>query len=391
MTDVSRNSSRIPRRWPRLLALALLSLALHLLLVDWGKRHLLGTAAQDEPVLTVELRPLPPPRQPVSLPVAKPAAPKKTAAAPARKAPPPTPIEPPDEPIRETVETIAPQPAVTAAAEAGAASGNGNGKAEASPGQGDDTGPAQAQAPTAAGEHYDTNPPPSARLGYDAQSTRDGLPNPYRGTTTLDWKNDGRNYHLEVITKALWITWANFSSRGAIDAFGVSPELYTEQTGRRAATNTHFQRERKLISFSASTETYPRRGGEQDRASVLLQLAAIGRGDATRFQPGSVIDLFVAGARDGEVWRIQVLGEEQIRLPIGELRAWHVARMPTPGTYDKRIDIWLAPQHEWYPARVLYTDLRRDGEVVDLKLSEIERPASTETIENNSAPAAQNR
>ena len=63
------------------------------------------------------------------------------------------------------------------------------------------------------------------------------------------------------------------------------------------------------------------------------------------------------------------IGEEAIKLPIGVLQTWHVVRVPKPGAYEDRIDIWLAPQHEWYPARLRYTDPRPNGDVTELSLS----------------------
>ncbi|MBO9536548.1 DUF3108 domain-containing protein [Herbaspirillum sp.] len=361
MTEVSRH----PRRWPRVLALVALSLALHLLLVDWGKRHLIASAAPDsQQAISVVLRPVPPPQQPVSLPAAKPPAPKNTppkkTAAP-RKAPPAS-IEPPDEPIRETVVAVAaPTSPETVAAPSGAVDGSENTAA------GGKDGNAQAEAqPPAAGTHYDTDPPPSARLEYDVQAAYNQMP--VHGSGTLDWKTDGKTYRLDGKAEDFLFTFLDFSSSGEIDAFGVSPELYTEKRMRKSATNTHFNRARNVISFSASTESYPRNGGEQDRASLVWQLAAIGRGDAGKYRPGAVIDLFVAGVRDGEVWRIQVLGEEDLKLPIGEMRAWHVVRMPQPGSYDQRIDIWLAPLRDWYPVRLRYTDPRQNGDYLDMLL-----------------------
>ncbi|MFC6518880.1 DUF3108 domain-containing protein [Undibacterium arcticum] len=124
-----------------------------------------------------------------------------------------------------------------------------------------------------------------------------------------------------------------------------------------------------IRSVSASTKSYPRQGGEQDRASIIWQLAGIGRADASVFAPGAEIDLFVAGARDGQVWRIQVVGQEQIETGTGKTVAWHVTRAPDPGSYDKSIDIWLAPQQDWYPVKLRETD--KNGDYLDLSLSSL--------------------
>lgn len=371
MTEVSRP----PRRWPRALILVAFSLVLHLLLVNWGKHHLITPAAQnDQQAISVALHPVPPPQQPVSLPIVKPAAktaPRKKAAAP-RKAPPAQEsIEPPDEPIRETVIAVnAPSAPDTVVAPSGAVDGTGAENAAAAGKDGNTQAQAEPQ-PPAAGTHYDTDPPPTARLEYDVQATYNQMP--VHGSGTLDWQTDGKTYRLNGKAEDFLFTFLDFSSNGEIDAFGVSPELYTEKRMRKPATNTHFNRERNVISFSSSTDNYPRNGGEQDRASLIWQLAAIGRGNAGQYQPGAVIDLFVAGVRDGEVWRIQVLGEEDVKLPIGELRAWHVVRMPKPGSYDQRIDIWLAPLHGWYPVRLRYTDPRQNGDYLDMLLSKLKQ------------------
>lgn len=363
---------RRPRRWRRALVVIVLTLSLHLLLVHWGRQHLIATTAtQDAPPITVQLQPVAPPQQAVSLPSVRrappPSKPRPTPARPPRASREPS-IDPPDEPIRETVERI---PA-TAVAAAPALDGA---PAAAAPAAAEPVASEQPAAPPAAepagGTHYDTDPPPTARLQYDVLASYNQMP--VRGYGTLDWKTDGKTYRLDGRAEDFLFTFLNFSSSGSIDEWGVSPELYTEKRIRRAATNTHFNRERNVINFSSSSETYPRTGGEQDRASLIWQLSAIGRGDPTRYRPDAVIDLFVAGVRDGELWRVQVLGQEEIQVPAGTVQTWHVVRMPKPGSYDQRIDIWFAPRHDWYPVRLRYTDTKKDGDYLEMSLSGIKR------------------
>jgi len=371
MTDVSRSL----RRWPRLLLLIALTLTLHGLLLDWGRRHVIALQTPQETAISVQLHPVAPPAHAVALPApppprqAEPAPPRRASSPPRPARPAPASIDPPDEPIRETVErivTVAPEAPQSAPADANASAAGGNGSAAATAGPAA-TSDAPATDTPAAGRHYQTAAPPSAVLDYDVTGTKDQAP--AYGTGRITWVNHGSSYEVMGRAKALFFTVLNFSSRGELDGWGVSPVIYTEQKGFKAATNTHFNRERDLVSFSASTTSYARRGGEQDRASLIWQLAAIGRGNPAQMQPGVMIDLFVAGVRDGEIWRMQVLGEEDITLPIGRLHAWHVVRMPKPGSYDDRVDIWLAPQHEWYPVRVRYTDQRPDGDYTELSLS----------------------
>jgi hypothetical protein len=146
--------------------------------------------------------------------------------------------------------------------------------------------------------------------------------------------------------------------------------LYTETRFRKSATNTHFRQDPDIISFSASTTNYPRPAGAQDRASVMWQLAAIGNGDPGQFVPGAEIDVFVAGVRDAETWRIQVIDLEQITVGTGTLSAWHVSRAPRAGSYEQKIDIWLSPGHHWYPVKIRYTEANSD--TLDLSLSRLD-------------------
>jgi len=47
--------------------------------------------------------------------------------------------------------------------------------------------------------------------------------------------------------------------------------------------------------------------------------------------------------------------------------AWHVMRAPRAGSYDKKLDIWLAPQQQWYPVRLRETET--NGDYLDMSLS----------------------
>jgi hypothetical protein len=349
-----------PTRRRRIAGLILLTIVLHVLAIHWGKEYFNAANADERAAssVNVTLRQLELPTQPVSLPVAaapkshKPAKPRAPTS-PAQQSSNVTTVAAADD-TPTTVSAPAPEPAQTVAA--------------AEPAVPKDDNP-----PPAQGTQYRIDPPPSAELEYDVLAFTDNLT--WHGTSTLDWKTDGSRYTVdgEVYTRVFAkIAFLNFTSSGEIGAFGVEPELYTEKKRNRAATNTHFNRERNVVSFSASTATYPRAGGEQDRASLIWQLAAIGRGDSAKFAPGAVIDMFVAGVRDGEVWRMQVVGQEEIRLITGGAQVWHVVRQPRPGSYEQRLDIWLEPGRQWYPARLRFTET--NGDYLELSLSKLKTP-----------------
>lgn len=236
--------------------------------------------------------------------------------------------------------------------------------------------PVAAVAPAApsgsAAARYKIDPPPSAELKYDVQALQEGQT--VYGHGKLLWQSEGKHYIASGDAGVLFFTVLNFKSEGEINEFGVAPVLYSEKRFRKSATNTHFHRERNTISFSASEMSYPRSGGEQDRSSIIWQLVGIGRGDAGKFLPGAEINIFVAGVRDAETWHIQVIGQEEIEVGAAKTNAWHVARAPRPGSYDQKIDIWLAPQQEWYPVKIRYTE--KNGDYLDMLLSNIDLAAA---------------
>jgi len=216
-------------------------------------------------------------------------------------------------------------------------------------------------------------PPPSADLKYDVRRVaRDG--NTVYGKGLIAWRNHGDSYEISGEAGVLFFTLLEFRSRGSLDERGVAPEAYSEKRFRRPETATHFHRERNTISFSASQRSYPRQGGEQDRASIVWQLAAIGRGSANMFVPQTEFEIFVAGVRDGERWRIQVIGEEEIESDGVRYTAWHVLRVPRPGSFDQKLDIWLAPQFDWYPVRIRYTE--NNGDILEMSVSNLKSIAA---------------
>lgn len=270
-------------------------------------------------------------------------------------------------PLPATPE-IPPAAPATMLAEAGlAASGFGD------PSMAAIAAPAATQsAPPPDNGRYKVDPPPSAALKYDVQALREGQV--VYGHGTIAWQFNGSQYAINGDAGILFFSLLGFSSRGQVGEAGIAPLQYTEKRFRRPQTDTWFNPESRLISFSASARTFPLQGGEQDRASIIWQLAGIGRGDATRFVPNAQLPLFVAGVRDGATWNILVLGEEEIEVGLGKLRAWHVRRAPRAGDKDQILDIWLAPAHNWYPVRLRYTE--SSGEYLELSLSGIDAATS---------------
>lgn len=230
-------------------------------------------------------------------------------------------------------------------------------------------------APAAALEHpalkrkFDL--PPSAVLDYSIKAKQSGFS--LDGNATLKWLVADHTYSIAMETRAMLLgKIIDTTSRGAIDEYGLAPIDFTEKRISKDPSTTAFNRHSKIISFTQSSETYPIKGGEQDRSSIIWQLIAIARGTPHQFKPGSEWKFFVAGQRDAEPWSFKVINEEKISSTLGDINAAHIVRVSPPGDRVQQLDIWLAPSLEWYPLRLRFTD--PDGNTIEQTLEKIAKP-----------------
>ena len=377
-STLSTGSARRPsRRWSLVIGVLLLTLLAHLLVLRWLNNQLERIAffddADDESTISVSLlrpdlpRSAPPPRKLAppapSLPPPAPAvAANDTTASPDKPA-----TETPSSPPAPTTEALPPAAVdtTTSATPAPAPAPTPSMPAEVSSA----TAPNLETAIVNINAHFDkASPPPPAELIFNAIGvSKDGRS--LSGSGTMQWRHDGQRYTLDTEISVLVFTLAKNRSEGELGAVGIAPNLYIEKRFGRSETNTHFQQQPKRISFSASTAIIPANGGEQDRGSWIWQLASLGRGNPDKFEPGLKLEMFVASAKNVDTWQIRVNGKEQLKLPDGEVSAWRLSVIPGTQSFDKQFDLWLAPERQWYPVRLLHED--KNGNRVELSLSKI--------------------
>lgn len=351
-----------PRHRRRIVAICVATVALHFVTINWVSGRI-GAAERDrdadKDVIKADLRLAPPP---TPAPEVKPAEPPPKPKP--RKVPkPPKPAAPPPEPVDAVAE-----PGPAAPAEPAPADGT-----DAAPATVADAAPAPAAvespqpAPAAPAQadaqaRWKVALPPSARFDLDVKR-KDADGTNWSGSANIAWQQDGASYKVmhEVGVKIVFarINLLQQGSEGTINEFGIAPAKFDEKRRNRSATATHFNQQEQKITFSASERTIPLTAGAQDRATVLFQLAAIGRADVNQY--GKDIDILVGDDRDAQVYRFQLIGEEELETDMGKLVTWHLARMPKPGSYNTRLDIWLAPSQEWYPVQIRSTE--RNGAV----------------------------
>ena len=209
--------------------------------------------------------------------------------------------------------------------------------------------------PAAPAMRYQADVPPSAQLTYVL--VRAGASGPaVSGEAVLDWTRTEAAYRLHYVSGIglpLSEPLADLASEGRIGAGGIIPRSMQQQRRSRAPTATHFA-ERGSITFSASEQAVPMQAGAQDLATWPLQLAALARAGEDQLVRG--VDLLVGEERGASLYRFVAVGREEIVTGLGITGTWRLARVPAPGTYNARLDIWLAPGHEWFPVQLRSTE-----------------------------------
>lgn len=221
------------------------------------------------------------------------------------------------------------------------------------------TPPAQAGAEPAAppapapARHYKVDMPPSADITLDVART-DANGAKWSGDALLSWRVAPSGYRVQV-EAGIRVVFAHVNlltlvSEGTVGEDGFVPTLMTEKRRGRAMTATHFNRQDNTLTFSASEARYQLVPGAQDKASVPLQLAAIARGDPKQLSGN--IDILVGEDRVANVFTFTLAGQETIDTPLGRIATWHLVRPPKPGSYNSRLELWLAPGYGWYPVQI---------------------------------------
>lgn len=210
-----------------------------------------------------------------------------------------------------------------------------------------------APAPVAEQRRYKIALPPQADIALDVARV-DANGTHWNGEALLTWRRTGPAYQVRV-EAGIRVMFARvalltLTSEGTVGDEGFVPILMTEKRRGRAMTATHFNRQDGSVTFSASQARVALLPGTQDKGSLPLQLAAIGRGDPQ--QMSGNIDILVGEERGANVFSFTVAGQERIDTRLGKIATWHLVRPPKPGSYHSRLEVWLAPEFGWLPVQI---------------------------------------
>jgi Protein of unknown function (DUF3108) len=199
--------------------------------------------------------------------------------------------------------------------------------------------------------------PASTRLSY-------ALTGNYRGevlgTAQVEWVRSGTRYqvHLDVVVgpSLAPLMSRRSTSDGDITAAGLSPRRYDQDTkivfrDRRRDT-MRFEPDAVVMASGERRERWP---GVQDTASQFIQLIFMVTLNPQLLTVGNQFEVPVALPRN--IYRInyEVIKQEAVHTPFGDVAAFHIKprRLDRPSG-DLRVEIWMAPQLRYLPARIRF-------------------------------------
>ena len=200
--------------------------------------------------------------------------------------------------------------------------------------------------------------PGSTRLKYNVIATKGSLS--FNARAELLWLQDGSTYDARLEVSAFLLGARIQTSTGRLTAEGLEPKRFADKF--RSEVAAHFERDKRLVIFSANTPQVPLLAGMQDQLSVVMQLSAMVAGAPGQYPSGTSITFDTIGPRSAEKWVLMVGEEEKLSLPGGELLALKLTRKPR-GEFDQTLELWLAPQLAYLPARIKLTE--KDGDYAD--------------------------
>jgi len=166
----------------------------------------------------------------------------------------------------------------------------------------------------------------------------------------------GDNYSARLRYSVLGLTRLQ-TSRGLISDAGLAPERFADKY--RSEVAAHFNYAQGRVTFSANSPDAPLLPGAQDRLSVLVQLGALVAREPARYQAGNTVSIQTIGPRAADLWLFTVGNTETLELPGGAVPALKLERQPRE-LYDQKVEVWLAPQLGYLPARIRITETNGD-------------------------------
>lgn len=175
-----------------------------------------------------------------------------------------------------------------------------------------------------------------------------------------EWRMEGRQYSIVDTTTLLGFKFSAISD-GAISEQGLQPNHFQILVNQGVNRFAKFDRNSMTMSYGkpSKPKTMPFNKTVQDISSIGFQMA-LAYGDKAQ-------DVQVTAGTGIYTIRMQLIGEEKIRLPVGVVRTLHIRGQSITGEAASA-DIWLAPDYRNMPVKVKVSS---EGRTLDQSLSSL--------------------
>ncbi len=206
--------------------------------------------------------------------------------------------------------------------------------------------------------------PPSTRLSFKLRGDYRG---PVEGTAQVEWLRSGLRYQVHLETSIGPVLSRHITSEGELTDTGLTPRRFDgeQKVIFRAARRwqVRFGPERVVLVDGSEVPTQP---GVQDEASQFVQLTWLFTTQPDKLKVGRSVEMPLVISRKLERWTYDVIGEDVLRFPFGDIPAFHLKprRPAAPG--DQTPEMWIAPSLQYLPVRILIRDNKESW--IDLTL-----------------------
>ena len=192
-----------------------------------------------------------------------------------------------------------------------------------------------------------------------------------KALTYVDWSIDP-----DKATYELWLRTVDpaglldLRSTGTLKSFGIAPDNYIEKIEiANRELRADFDWKMSAVSFIGRGAGQPTTFGEgtQDPLSLQFHLPLLAQAYPWRFSPGSEVTFAVA-RRNVENYSFVVEGFESTRIDGTDVMTLKIDRKRGPEA-NRRVEIWMAPEFQWLPVRLRFTD--SNDEVWDSVLAQL--------------------
>lgn len=174
------------------------------------------------------------------------------------------------------------------------------------------------------------------------------------GRATYRWTREGDEYRItgEAEAEGFFTLFLEGrivqESRGKVGPAGLRPDRFSEQRPNAREEGLTFDWDERTVTFERKGEqrTAPLADNTVDWLSMIFQLAHLPPASAAQ-------ELQVFTQRKMYRFSLQVVGIEEIDIPLGRVRALHL-RHEDPSKSAEAVDVWLGIDQHYLPVKLRY-------------------------------------